>query len=243
MTGGIVAGDGTGGIVTGVAPRARLMILRGGGTHGAARIFQYALEEGGDVVNMSFSLPDLGNLRGFWRLMADQSTCAGLVLVSGAGNFQRSQKIPVQMRIPEGIPSVICAGGVDEELKVPNFCSLGPVEWASVRFYEDFPMPEGLVKPDVCGFPGPRYPVLASRDEGYVDPNEKIKGNSFSGPHVSGTAALILSANPELAAWRVKEILEGTARDIDPKGKDTRTGAGLLNAYKAVKAATKRRRY
>lgn len=244
VTGGIVAGDGTGGTVTGVAPRARLMILIGGGTtHGAARVFQYALEGGADVVNMSFSNANLGNLRGFWRLMADQASCAGLVLVSGAGNFQKSQKIPVQMRIPEGIPSVICAGGVDEKLKVPSFCSLGPVEWASVKFYEDYPMPKGLMKPDVCGFPGPRYPVLASKDKGYVDPNNSIKGNSLSSPHVSGTVALILSANPELPAWRVKVILEATARDLGPKGKDTRTGAGLLNAYKAVKAALKGRSF
>ena len=239
MTAGVVAGDGSGGTVTGVAPRAKLMIVKGGGAYGSARVFEYALENGADVVNMSFSIPNLGNLRGFWRLLCDQATSAGLVLVSGAGNFQRTQKIPVQMRIPEGVPSVICAGGVDENLKVPKFCSLGPVEWASVKFYEDYPMPEGLVKPDVCGFPGPRYPVLAARDKGYVDPNKNIQGNSFSGPHVSGTAALILSANPELPAWRVKEILEATARDLEKKGKDTRTGAGLLNAYKAVKAARK----
>ena len=241
VTGGIVAGDGTGGTVTGVAPRARLMILKGSGTLAAARIFQYALENGADVINMSFSMQNLGNLRGFWRLMSDQATCAGLVLVSGAGNFQRSQKIPVQMRIPEGIPSVICAGGVNEKLQVPSFCSLGPVEWSKVKFYEDYPMPKGLIKPDVCGFPGPRYPVLAGKDEGYVDPNNNIQGNSLSSPHVAGTVALMFSANPDLPAWRVKEILEATARDIGEKGKDTRTGAGLLNAYQAVKSARKAR--
>ena len=47
----------------------------------------------------------------------------------------------------------------------------------------------------------------------------------------------MLSANPELPAWRVKEILEETARDIDPPGKDPRTGAGLADAYGAVKKA------
>jgi subtilisin family serine protease len=239
ITSGIVAGDGTGGTITGVAPRARVMILKGSGTYLSGRVFEYALENGADIVNMSFSVPDLGNSRGLWRLMADQATCASLVLVSGAGNFQQSHKIPVQMRIPEGIPSVIGAGGVDRELKVPKFCSLGPVEWASVKFYEDYPMPEGLVKPDVCGFPGAGYPVLAGKDEGYIDPNKSVRGNSLSGPHVSGTAALMLSAHPELPAWRVKEILEATARDIGEEGKDNRTGAGLVNAYEAVKAATR----
>ena len=243
LTSGIVAGDGTGGTVTGVAPRARLMIVSGGGEYRTALVHQYALEKGADVMNMSFSIPGLGNLRGFYRLMSEQATCAGLVLVSGAGNFQQNQRIPVQMRIPEGIPAVICAGGVNQNMKVPTFCSLGPVEWENVKFYEDHPMPDGLVKPDVCGFPGPRYPLLASRDKGYIDPNPGMKGNSFSGPHVTGVVALMFSANPELTAWRVKEILEETATDIGEKGKDTRTGAGLVNALKAVEAAKKEAEY
>lgn len=47
----------------------------------------------------------------------------------------------------------------------------------------------------------------------------------------------MFSANPELTAWRVKEILEKTATDLGAKGKDNYTGAGLLNALAAVKAA------
>ncbi|MHC4777701.1 MAG: S8 family serine peptidase [Planctomycetota bacterium] len=240
LTSGIVAGDGTGGTVTGVAPRAKIMPLMGF-ANWAAFAYQYALESGADVLNMSFSLPNLGSLRGFWRMMSDHAVCAGLVLVSGAGNFQQQQKIPVQIRIPEGIPSVICAGGVDREMKVPSFCSLGPVDWSDVEFFKDHPFgdgEEGLIKPDVCGFPGPNYPVIWPRKgKGYIDPNKGIQGNSFSSPHISGTVALMLSANPELTAWRVKEILEETAKDIDPPGKDARTGAGLADAYAAVKKA------
>ena len=97
-------------------------------------------------------------------------------------------------------------------------------------------MPKGLIKPDVSAFPGPNYPVLGSK-RGYLDPNNRVKGNSFSGPHVAGTVALMFSANPELTAWRVKEILEITATDLGSKGKDNDTGAGLLNALAAVKAA------
>jgi subtilisin family serine protease len=238
MTAGIVAGDGTGGTVTGVAPEARLMPLMGwGGTYGAARVHEYALENGADAMNMSFSIPNLGHTRGLWRLMSEHATAAGLVLVSGAGNFQRLRQ-PVQLRIPEGIPCVIAAGGVDRNMKIPRFVSLGPVEWGSVKFYEDHPMPKGLIKPDVSGFPGAGYPVLAAT-RGYIDPNLRIRGNSFSGPHVAGTVALMLSANPDLPAWRVKEILEATATDLGPKGKDNDTGAGLLNAFAAVKAALK----
>jgi subtilisin family serine protease len=230
MTAGIVAGDGTGGTITGVAPRARLMLLSG---HGAYA-YQYALEQGADIMSMSFSIPNLGNGRGLWRLMSEHAVCAGLVLVSGCGNFQQSAEIPVQIRIPEGIPCVIGAGGLDRSFKVPPFCSLGPVEWASVKFYADYPLPSGLIKPDVCGFPGPGYPLLAPDNGEYI---ENRQGNSFSSPHIAGVAALMLSAAPELPAWRIREILEETARDVGDRGKDTRTGAGLVDAWEAVCAA------
>jgi subtilisin family serine protease len=232
---GILAGDGTGGIVTGVAPRAKVMLLKINSIYTAILAHQYALEMGADVVNMSFSIPNLGNSRGVWRLLAEHADISGLVLVSGAGNFQQSAQIPVQLRIPEGIPSVIAAGGVDQNLAVTTFSSSGPVEWESVKFYEDF---AELTKPDVAAFPGAGYPVLNTAGNGYVDPNNSIRGNSFSGPHVSGTAALMLSANPELPAWRVKEILEDTAQDIAPAGKDNLTGAGLIDAFQAVLAAS-----
>ena len=236
-TSGIVAGDGSGGTVTGVAPEAQLMVLMAwGGLYAAARAHEYALAMGADVMNMSFSIPNLGEARGVWRLMSEQATAAGLVLVSGAGNFQRLPK-PVQLRIPEGIPCVIAAGGVDRNLKVPGFVSLGPVEWASVKMYGDHPMPRGLLKPDVCGFPGAGYPVLGVGGRKYIDPNRSIRGNSFSGPHVAGAAALMLSAAPDLQAWQVKEILEATAKDLGASGKDNNTGAGLLNAFRAVKEA------
>ncbi|MEE9207620.1 MAG: S8 family serine peptidase, partial [Gemmatimonadota bacterium] len=90
---------------------------------------------------------------------------------------------------------------------------------------------------DVVGFPGAGYPVLDSEGSGYLDPNDVFRGNSFSGPHASGVAALMLSANPDLPAWRVKDLMEQTARDISPEGKDNRTGAGLIDAFAAVQVA------
>ncbi|MFQ5845484.1 MAG: S8 family serine peptidase, partial [Planctomycetota bacterium] len=242
LTSSIVAGDGTGGTVTGVAPRARLMPLIGfGGPYVAGRVFQYALENGADVVNMSFSIPGLGHTRGLWRLMAEQATCAGLVLVSGSGNFQQSAKVPVQIRIPEGIPCVVCVGGVTPKLKLFRMSSCGPVEWGSVKFYRDHPLPKGLTKPDVCAFPGPKIGLIDPRaDSGYLKDSNRVAGNSLSSPHVAGICALIVSAAPEITPWRIREILERTARDLPPRGKDPRPGAGLVNAYRAVREAVAR---
>jgi subtilisin family serine protease len=243
-TGGIIAGDGSAGRITGIAPRSRLMLLIGPGSFcNMARVVEYALEEGADVLNMSFSWPNLGQERGLIRRMLDHAVAAGLVPVSGAGNFGSGggnpAPKPVQLRIPEGIPSVVAAGGVAANGTPPPFASQGPVEWAEIRFYEDFPLPQGLTKPDVSAFPGPGYALLDHRGEGYIAPNRRIGGNSFSGAMVSGVAALMLSAAPELPAWRVKEILEKTATPLGGPEKNNRTGAGLVNALEAVRAARK----
>ena len=63
------------------------------------------------------------------------------------------------------------------------------------------------------------------------------QGNSFSGPHAAGVAALMLSANPGLPAWEVKRVMESTCQDLGAAGRDYESGAGLLDALAAVKAA------
>ena len=230
---GILAGDGTNGTITGVAPRARIMVLNAITFLDVALAYEYAIENGADVVNMSFSVPDQGNLRGAWRLASDHAVAAGLVLVSGAGNFRETQPIPVQLRTPEDIPSVIAVGGVDASLNIAPFSSVGPVEWGSVRFYGDHPMPGGLRKPDIVGFSGPGYPILDLAG-GYIDPNLAVRGNSFSSPHAAGAAALLLSAQPGLTAWRVKQLLESSARDLGAAGRDNETGSGLIDVAAAL---------
>ncbi len=236
-TSGIVAGDGSGGIVTGVAPRASLMLLIAGGPIENGLAYEYALENGADIMSMSFSIPNLGNLRGLWRIMSDHAVAAGLVLVGGAGNFRQTASVPTQVQTPKDIPSVIAVGGVDTLMQPLFYSSMGPAEWGTVALYGDYPMPAGVMKPDVVAFPGAGYPVLGLSDTGYVDPNPKIQGNSFSGPQGAGVAALMLSVAPGLPAWKVSEILAATARDLDAPGRDMLTGAGLIDAYAAVRRA------
>lgn len=244
LTSSLIVGDGSGGTITGVAPRARLMPLIAGGITNSALAYQYAIEHGADVISMSFSIPNLGNTRGLWRMMSDHAVAAGAVLIGGAGNFRLNAPLPYQHQSPKDVPSVISVAGVDSSLAIVPFSSAGPAEWGTVALYGDHPLPKGLIKPDVVAFPGPGYPVISmSSDSGYLDPATPIRGNSFSGPQGAGVAALMLSAAPSLPAWRVRELFEATARDLGPKGKDNDFGAGLLDAYAAVvaaKAAVKR---
>jgi subtilisin family serine protease len=91
---------------------------------------------------------------------------------------------------------------------------------------------------------------------GSSDYTTSFGGTSSACPVVAGVAGLVLSANPDLEAWEVKQILQETADKIvdtnpDPqlnvsygtynnKGHSLWFGYGKVNAYKAVKAAQAR---
>lgn len=247
MTSGIALGDGTGGTITGVAPRAQLMLLQitGGNVDesgsrpiGAAIAYEYALEHGADVLSMSFSLPGLGNLRGFWRMMSDHAVAGGLLLVGGAGNFRTTEPLPVQHQSPKDVPSVISVGGIDTLNVLRPFSSMGPAAWSTVALYGDYPLPDGLIKPDLVAYPGEGFPVLGLHDQGYIDTDTvRIRGNSFAGPQVAGVAALIMAEYPALSVWRVRAIIEETAHDLGAPGKDNQFGHGRVDAFAAVQRA------
>ena len=62
-------------------------------------------------------------------------------------------------------------------------------------------------------------------------------GTSMAAPHVSAAAALVIASgvlgpNPSPAA--IEARLKATARDLGPAGPDTRYGAGLVDAARAV---------
>lgn len=247
---GIIAGrpEPKSRIITGIAPRARLMVLRG---MGYLKAYEYALANGADVMSMSYMWPgiELGHYRGLFRTAHEHLAAGGIVAVGGAGNFAQLPK-GKQIALPKDIPCVIAVAGILENGSKAPPGSEGPCFWNGVKFYDDYPPESPLEKPDVTGCFG-GYPVWyrisAAMLGGKLLPAGQTpfalvvgpQGNSFSGPHAAGVAALMLSANPELNAWEVKSLMEQTCQDIGPKGRDTIFGAGLLNALEAVRAARK----
>ena len=243
-------------LITGVAPRAQVMVLRGSGD---LRAYQYLADNGADVLSMSYMWVgvNLGHYRGLYRLAHEHLAAAGVVAVGGAGNFAAGPKRQPpgrQIALPKDIPCVIAVAGILENGSRSPSSSQGPCVWKGVKFYDDYPADAPLAKPDVTacfgGFPvwgrtlSTRHPQLRYKllsDEG----NGRAlisgpQGNSYAGPHAAGVAALILSANPDLHPWQVKDLMEATARDLGPAGRDPQFGAGLLDAAAAVRAAKSR---
>ena len=66
-----------------------------------------------------------------------------------------------------------------------------------------------------------------------------MSGTSQATPHVSGTVALMLQANPALTPDQVKTILTSSATPM-PGYAEYQAGAGYLNAYQALRAVLNR---
>ncbi|MDJ0521869.1 MAG: S8 family serine peptidase [Planctomycetota bacterium] len=194
---------------------------------------EWAVLQGADTYSMSFSKPGEQEFRSHRRKVMEHGALCGVFFVSGAGNFAQQAKVPVQMRQPEDIPHVVfSAAGVQRDLSRTLFSSKGPVEWTTEHY------DEGLVdKPEVCAF-NHNLPFL--KLSGGVTEGG-LGGNSFAGPMFCGTIALMLSADPDLLPWDLREIITSTAMDVAAKGYDHETGHGLINAYRAVKEVLRRK--
>ena len=59
-------------------------------------------------------------------------------------------------------------------------------------------------------------------------------GTSFSGPHVSALAGLILSINSQLQPSQVKDIIRNSTIDLGTVGEDHYFGTGRIDAYQAL---------
>lgn len=254
---GIIAGrtSAKSGWQTGIAPQAELMLIKGSFD---LRALEYLLLNGADVVSMSFMIVgrELGHLRGLYRNAFEHLSAAGVLSVGGAGNYgpksRRAMPEGKQIGLPKDIPCVIAMAGVAKDRSPVAFSSHGPCYWDKVAFFSDYPKDKPLSKPDLTAFPT-GYPVWTyppnrlTKARGWKEISAEVgaslvvgpAGNSFSGPHGVGVVALVLSANPELNPWEVKELLEETATDLGDKGRDTHYGAGLIDALASVRAAKK----
>ena len=76
----------------------------------------------------------------------------------------------------------------------------------------------------------------ANINEGFTS-NSLFNGTSAAAPHVTGIASLVWSANNNLTAAEIQQILSETAYDLGQEGYDIFHGHGLINADAAVRRA------
>lgn len=166
---------------------------------------RYAVDQGARVINLSLAgSSDFPAVRDAVGYAVNRD----VVVVAAAGNNQQDSggELP---SYPAGYPGVLGVGAVDINGARVSSSQIG-------RYV-------GIVAPGAG--------VLAATriaGESYVD------GTSFATAFVSGTAALVRAAWPQLSAPQVIQRLEATAGPA-AGGKDSdEYGAGLVDPYRAV---------
>jgi subtilisin family serine protease len=207
--------------IAGVAPTVRFLAEKVLGPTGSGPVDTIALgidsavNRGARILNMSLGAPVGTNL--LQRAVSSAFT-RGILMVAATGNETRGG-VCSPVRYPAAYPEVIAVGATAREDRRAFFSNCGPeVELAA----------PGMEIVSTGGTPG-----CAPVAPGY----RNCTGTSQATPLVAGAAALVWSANPQLSRDRVREILQTTAVDLGPRGRDIEFGYGLVNANRAVEAS------
>lgn len=229
--------------VAGVAFSAKVMPLRALGIGGG---WDYDIEQAvrfaAGLANDSGTVPprraDVINLsvgghkfRPGSQEAYDQARAAGVVIVAAAGNDGTSE-----LNYPAAFPGVIAVGAVDINKAWAYYSNFG--SWVSV--VAPGGVGQNVNNENECRPDG----VLSTgtKDGGGTLVNDYVFlcGTSMATSHVAGVMALMKAVAPSLTPQRVAELLASGALtdDLGAPGKDDQFGYGLVNASKAVAAAS-----
>ena len=261
---GTMVGNGASGTQTGVAPGAKIMVLKV--FHGSDNLteptmwveaMQFAVEHGADVLNMSLGqpLPDAA-VKLMMRQTCDNTLAAGVVAAVCAGNSRQIQMLaPVpyniwspgdcppphlhedQMVNAGGTSCVICVGAVNFNDAIGDFSSKGPSVWTDVPQYNDYPYSSGSTTNIGLIRPDVCAPGVNIKSLDWNTTNGYClkSGTSMATPCVAGTIALMLSKDHEMTPEQIDEILERTAVPLSTH-KSNDFGSGCIDALAAVNA-------
>src|SRR6185295_16395601 len=259
---GIIAGNGfdSAGARSGIAPAARLMVLKVLDGSGQGRIsdviaaLDYVVAHRAElnirVANMSVATGVYESYNADpLTLAAKRAVDAGVVVVAAAGNNGRSPEGHTQyggITAPGNAPWVLTVGAsshmgtIDRtDDTIALFSSRGPTAIDRAA-KPDLVAPgvgiESLSVPNSTLYNTKSAYLLPGTVPTSYPPYLSLSGTSMASPVVTGTVALILQANPALTPNAVKAVLQFTA-EMKPAYDALTQGAGFLNAQGAVELA------
>ncbi|MDE0317188.1 MAG: S8 family serine peptidase [Candidatus Poribacteria bacterium] len=209
---GIIAAEANNEVgIAGIAWGCRLMPLRAGFRVGAGAFLQnddvaaaivYAADNGADIINLS--LGDTVNA----FLIQDAVEYAynrGCILIAAAGNSPEPGAY-----YPAALNTVLSVASLDKNLQLGNSNFGASIDIAAPG--------EEILSTDIN---------VNQSSRGY----NYRSGTSMAAAHVSGVAALLISANPSCSNTEIQQWLTDTVRELSITNL---VGAGLVDAYAAL---------
>jgi len=184
--------------------------------------FVYAIENGADVLSMSFGGPGDGGAAAFFQDLVDQALAAGVVPVAAAGNNNDAS-----LMYPAACDGVISVGATDEAGQRASFSTYGDWVtvnapgnriWSTIQSNYDFDFLSGLLFQFANGWDG-------------TNPYMYSDGTSMACPLVAGVVGLVLSRAPGLTPAEVTDLLLQTGDQVSfdqPLGVKVDAEAALL---------------
>ncbi len=233
----------------GAAPAARFMPLSGTGfsIESTEALFNYVIRNGADVVSCSWGTVDSNFSLGIDKINAIAKAARegrggkGCVICFAAGNEDMDA-----LNVYGKHPDVICVGATTSDDEHADYSNRGRELTISAPSNGSWPILAARAYWDQ-GIPGEVGAGKWYYGDG-VDRGNRYQhfgGTSSATPLVAGICALILSANPNLTAREVKQILMLTADKVGSpseysNGQSLRFGYGRINAANAVREALRR---
>jgi subtilisin family serine protease len=236
-----IANNGLG--VVGVAPRAKIMAVKGldgsglGSTENLSSAIIYAADRGAAVINNSWggSGPTSQTLI---EAIAYAHDVKGAVVVAAAGNSNADVGTDTNGFYPACIRNVIAVSAINHLDAKASFSNFGSKIDVAAPGGGDTDPTGLLIQPDRSilslrssaannSMTGSGQLVVATK---YL----RQAGTSMASPHVAGVAALIRSLHPEFSAEQVRQVLKTSADDIGTPGFDNQFGSGRVNAARSL---------
>ena len=252
---GTVAGNGTAGNNTGIAPQATIMALKvldasGSGTEaGVWEAIEFSVEHGAHIMSLSLGWQHSWNPdRSAWRLAMQNAMNAGLIAAVAAGNEGGETLPPSNIRTPGDCPppwtnpdqltpgtnsAVVSVGSTTQSDAISSFSSEGPVTWENIPpFFDYLHEPgAGLIAPDVVAPGSNILSISHNNNSGYTS----LSGTSMATPAVAGLMALMISKNPNITPQQISQILEESAIPLSLTKSNT-FGSGRIDALETIEA-------
>ncbi|MDM8568561.1 S8 family peptidase [Thiotrichales bacterium HSG1] len=232
--------------ITGIGWNTSIMPLRalGKGGSGTEYDIEQAIRYAAGLPNDSNTVPtypaDIINLSlggGAFsegtQVLMDAVWNAGVIVVAASGNENTDTPM-----FPASLDSVISVGAVDINKRLASYSNYGS--------HLDIVAPGGDNTPDINGDGNPDG-IISTMGVNSSDKRLQLEysynyalGTSMAAPHVAGIISLMKAVNPNLTPQDVDNLITKgqITDDLGVKGRDDKFGYGLINARKAVLAAS-----